>query len=479
MKKIKLNFREKNVLLLVGSVAFSMLFAFGFLHFLYKDLYLNTIRESVENQGQRTASHYHYGELTDDIIEKIQWYNIVSDYEVIVVNEMEELNTSFPYQIGQESLLAEDDREVLMNGQRIMKEGYVEDLEKEVIGAIYPITDGDKAIGFIFIYVPLAGLSQVFGTSIPLLFVGGVLFFVGIAYLINRIRKSIFKPLLSLQDMSREVSKGNYTKRLAVSQMDEIGQMSVAFNEMSEALQHQEEQKREFLSNVVHELRTPLTYIMGYAEMVKNGLYTSPEEEQKYLETIELEVQRLKKMLSDLVDLNYLQDDFYRFQYEPIAVGQLLYDTVDLFRHLAVEKGIAYQFHVDEEIIISNDTKRIQQVFYNLIDNAIKYAYKDSIIEMSLQESGGFLNFEIVNSGAPLSDEEIRQMGERFYRTDKARNRHTGGTGLGLSIVKEILRLQKGSLVISNSGQERIAFKVSLPLENKALEDERDSNERQ
>lgn len=473
MKKIKLNFGEKNVLLLLGSVALSLVFAFGFLHFLYKDLYLNTIRESVENQGQRTASHYHYGELTDDIIEKIQWYNVVSDYEVIVVNDMEELNTSFPYEIGQQPLLAEGDREVLMNGQRIMKEGYVENLQREVIGAIYPITDGTQPIGFIFIYVPLAGLSQVFGSSIPVLFIGGLLFFIGLAYLINRVRKSLFQPLQSLQAMSKEVSKGNYTNRLTVTQMDEIGQMSVAFNEMSEALQHQEEQKREFLSNVVHELRTPLTYIMGYAEMVKNGLYSSPEEEQKYLETIELEVQRLKKLLSDLVELNSLQDDFYRFHYEPIAVGQLLYDTADLLSHLAAEKGIGYNFHVDEELIISNDAKRIQQIFYNLIDNAIKYAYTDSVIDLSLTESGGSLVFEIINKGPTLSDEEIQQMGERFYRTDKARNRHTGGTGLGLSIVKEIVRLQQGRLAISNSGNEQVAFKVSLPLETKASEDKR------
>ena len=465
MKKIKLDFGEKNVLLLVGSMAFSMIFAFGFLHFLYKDLYLNTIRESVETQGQRTAAHYHYGELTDDIIEKIHWYNVVSDYEVIVVNELEELNDSFPFEIGQESLLAEGDQAILESGAPIMKEGYVENFQREVMGAIYPITDGDRAIGYIFIYVPLAGLSQVFGSSIPVLVVGGILFFLGTAYLINRIRKSLFKPLFSLQEMSREVSAGNYTNRLTVSQMDEIGQMSVAFNEMSAALQHQEEQKREFLSSVVHELRTPLTYIMGYAEIVKNGLYATPEEEQQYLETIELEVQRLKKLLSDLVELNHLQEDFYRFQREPIAVGQLLYETADLFRHLALEKNIAYQFQVDEDLIISNDTKRIQQVFYNLIDNAIKYAYDDTVIELTLTEREGFLTFEIVNSGLPLTDEEVRQMGERFYRTDKARNRHTGGTGLGLSIVKEIIRLQGGTLEVSNSGQERIALKVSLPLE--------------
>lgn len=472
MKKRKLDFGEKNVLLLVGSVAFSLLFAFAFLHFLYKDLYLNTIRESVENQGQRTAAHYHYGELTDDIIEKIHWYNVVSDYEVIVVDEIDELNTSFPYRIGSENLLADGDRNSLMNGEPIMKEGHVDELGRRVIGAIYPITDGNEPIGFIFIYVPLAGLSQVFGTSIPVIFLGGLFFFAGLVYLINRIRKSLFKPLLSLQKMSKEVSEGNYANRLEIRQLDEIGQVSLAFNEMSEALQHQEEQKKEFLSNVVHELRSPLTYIMGYAEIVKNGLYSSPEEEKEYLETIELEVRRLKKLLADLVELNYLQEDFYRFHNEPIAAAQLLYETVELFRHLAFEKRISYRFQADEELIIVNDAKRIQQIFYNLLDNAIKYADSDSIIDLSLEKSDDFFVFEIINSGQPLTDEEVRRMGERFFRTDKARNRHTGGTGLGLSIVKEIVRLQEGVLSISNQSKEQISIKVSLPIENSQSEKE-------
>ncbi|HSO56735.1 MAG TPA: sensor histidine kinase, partial [Paenisporosarcina sp.] len=153
MKKAKVNFNQKIILLFIGTIAFSVAFSFLFLHFLYKDLYLDTIRESVEYQGEQTAAHYHYGELSDEIIEKIQWYNIVSEYEVIVVNELDELNTSFPYAIGKESLVATQDMDKLLAGQSLMKEGYVEHFQKEVIGAIYPIVDGEKAIGFIFIYV--------------------------------------------------------------------------------------------------------------------------------------------------------------------------------------------------------------------------------------------------------------------------------------------------------------------------------------
>lgn len=464
MIKGKLNFSRKVILLLAGSVALSLLFSFVFLHFLYKDLYLNTVRESVEYQGERTAAHYHYGELTEDIIEKIHWYNVVSEYEVIVVDNLEELNTSFPYQIGSERLVEEGDRDVLLSGQSLMKEGFVEHFQREVIGAIYPINDGSEVIGYIYIYVPLAGLSQVFGTSIPILFLIGTLFFLLFIYVINRIRKSLFKPLVSIQQLSKEVSKGNYKNRLRIDQMDEIGQMSAAFNEMSEALEHQEERKKEFLSNVAHELRTPLTYINGYTEVLKNKLYNTPEEENQYLETIEQEVDRLKKLLSDLVELNHLQDDVYHFNYEPIALGQLLHDTVDLFRILSVQKNISFQMDIDEELIIYNDSKRIQQLFYNLIDNAVKYSHKESVISLSLYSDGRQVSFEVVNNGLTISAEDLGRIGERFFRTDKARNRGTGGTGLGLSIVKEIIRIQNGTFSITSTESGQIKAIVQLPL---------------
>ncbi|QBP41237.1 sensor histidine kinase [Paenisporosarcina antarctica] len=468
MKKVKVNFSKKINLLFIGSIAFSVLFSFLFLHFLYKDLYLNTIRQSVEYQGQRTAAHFHYGELSDVIIEKIQWYNIVSEYEVIVVNQLEELNSSFPYLIDDENLVTQSDRDILLSGQSIMKEGYVKKFQKEVIGAIYPIFNGDKAIGFIFIYVPLAGLSQVFGKSIPILLIIGTLFFIVTSLIINRVRQSLFQPLLSIQNLSKEVSKGNYKNRLQIRQIDEIGQMSQAFNEMSEALEHQEERKREFLSNIVHEIRTPLTYINGYTEALQNQLFSSPEEARQYLNTIEQEVGRLKKLLSDLVELNYLQENLYRFEETPIVISQLLHDTCDLFRILSNEKKIIFQFNVDEDLIIFNDSKRIQQIFYNLIDNAVKYSNEETIVHLTLtQEDDQFL-FEVINTGFAISEEDIERIGDRFFRTDKARNRQTGGTGLGLSIVKEIIRIQDGSFSMTSieSGEIRVSIHLPIHIKN-------------
>ncbi|HEY4578524.1 MAG TPA: sensor histidine kinase, partial [Savagea sp.] len=157
----KMNFSKKILLVLISSIAFTILFSFFFLHFLYSELYIKSIEESIVYQGKRTASHYHYGELSDEIIEKIQWYNIVSEYEIIAVDNVEQLTTFFPYKINTENLIDSTDIERLEKGQYVMKNGYVEELNREIIGAVFPILGEQQLLGFIYIYVPLAAIQDV------------------------------------------------------------------------------------------------------------------------------------------------------------------------------------------------------------------------------------------------------------------------------------------------------------------------------
>ncbi|TFE02202.1 sensor histidine kinase [Jeotgalibacillus salarius] len=451
-----MTFSRKIFLLLTGSIGVTLLAAFIFLHFTYRDLYLTTVRESVESQGQRTAAHYHSGELTEEIIEKIHWYNVVSEYEVLVADDLNELNLLFPYEIDGEMLVEESDRESLLGGQSMMKEGYVSHYGREVIGGVYPITDGTATAGYVYIFVPLEGLSQVFGSSIPLLIGAGVLFFIVLSMLVSRIRHSLFKPLASIESFSKSVSDGQYTRRLKVKQRDEIGQVSAALNQMSEALQHQEERKKEFLADIMHEVRTPLTYIQGYTERLKK----SDQDKELILSTIESEVQRMNTLLSELVDLNRLEEGYAEFNRQPIAVADLLYDTSQLFSLAAKEKTLTVEADVDEELIVVQDEKRLQQIFYNLIENAVKYAPAESTVRISLMEEGAHMLLTVINDST-LTTAEKERLGERFYRADRDRNRETGGTGLGLAIVKQLVRLMNGDLTIDT---EPSAFKIDISI---------------
>lgn len=447
----KLNLSQKILLMFVVSVAFTILFSFFFIHFLYSELYLKSIEESLVYQGQRTASHYHYGELSDDIIEKIQWFNVISEYEVIAVDDLEQLSTYFPYQINYENLIDDHDREQLERGTYVVKNGFVEELDREILGAIFPIKGEQGLVGFIYMYIPLATIQVVFQQSIPLLAFVGTLFFLLLFLIVNRVWVSMFEPLRQLQVLSKKVSKGNYSSRLQLDREDEVGQLANAFNAMSLSLEEQEKRKKEFTSNIVHEVRTPLTYISGYAHALESNIYESPEEAKQYLVTIQKETERLNKLMTDLVELNHLQEDMYTLEKQPIALAQLLLDTLELFSIHIVQKGLTLQTNIDEDIIMSGDAQRLQQVFYNTLDNAIKYSAEDGVLNVSLQEEHHCVTYRVTNGGVTISQEDIHRIGERFFRTDKARTRTTGGTGLGLSIVKEIVRLHNGTFEITSS----------------------------
>lgn len=450
-------------MVLISSIGFTILFSFFFIHYLYSELYLTSIEESIVYQGKRTASHYHYGELSDEIIDKIQWYNIVSEYEIIVVDNLEDLTSYFPYEVNYETLVDANDMAELDKGAYVLKEGFVKELNHEILGAIFPIKGEEGLIGFIYIYVPLAAVQDVFRGSIPLLLIVGSIFFFILFLVVTRAWRSLFKPLQDLQRLSFEVSKGNYANRIQSERHDEVGQLTKAFNLMSLSLEQQEERKKEFTSNIVHELRTPLTYISGYTHVLKDKIYSSPEEAQSYLTTIEKETDRLTKLITDLVELNHLQENLYTIDMQPIAIAQLLVDTVGLFTIHIAEKELRLELTIEEELILTGDPKRIQQIFYNTIDNAVKYSSANGILTIDLTKEDSFLQFRVSNDGILIDDEDLERIGDRFFRTDKARNRTTGGTGLGLPIVKEIIRLHDGTFEMTSDITTGTTVIVRLP----------------
>src|SRR5690625_4360697 len=459
----QLTFNKKILLLIFFSIGFSVLFSFLFIHYLYSKLYKESIETSIIHQGQRTASHYHYGELSDEIIEKIQWYNIVSEYEVIVVDNLNELASYFPYKVNYETLINEDDHRLLEQGQYVLKEGYVEEFNREILGALFPVKSESGLIGFIYIYLPLEAIQDVFRNSIPILITVGTVFFYLFFLFMNRIWISMFNPLKKLQELSNEISKGNYAT-IKYEKQDEIGQLIKAFNQMSISLKNQEKRKREFTSNVVHELRTPLTYMRGYTEALKRNMFESPDEAVQYLTIMQNEMERLNKLIHDLVDLNYLEEPTYSMDKEPIAIAQLLLDTIDLFQMQLQEKELIVKQCVNESLITFGDEQRIRQVFYNTIDNAIKYSHKGGKVTLFLKEEKDMIVYTIHNNGIYVQQDEIERIGERFYRADKARNRETGGTGLGLSIVKEIVRLHHGQFTFDSNADHGTTVTVRLPI---------------
>ncbi|RBP08071.1 cell wall metabolism sensor histidine kinase WalK [Rossellomorea aquimaris] len=464
MKNFNLTLNKKVSLLLLSSLFLTIVFSFLFIHFLYKDLYIGTVKESLLYQGQRTADHYHYGDVSGSVRDKILWYNVISPYEVFVVEKLEDLTKSFPYRIDQNPLINNNDKRELAKGNLVMKEGYVEEFNRNVIGAIFPLMNQERLMGYLLIYIPLAEMTEVFSKGIPILVLTGVMFYFVLFLIIQSSLGSLFKPVREMQQFSNKVAKGDFSDRLNVNSRDEMAELALTFNSMVDSLQHQEERKRQFLSNVAHELRTPLTYIGGYAKALTDKVQTNPEEMEKSLRLIQKESIRMQKLITELLELNKLEDSSFSLDIEPIVLSQLIMDSLTLIRPHAKNKKMDVQHDLNEESIINGDPNRVMQVFYNILDNALKYSPEESRILIQSYEEGGMAVVKIRDTGIGIPAGSLSRIGERFYRSDLSRTRNTGGYGLGLSIAKEIMNKHDGSLSIDSEEDKGTTVYLRFPL---------------
>ncbi|MGG1632745.1 sensor histidine kinase [Rossellomorea sp. NRS-1567] len=464
MKNSNLTLNKKVSLLLLSSLFLTIVFSFLFIHFLYKDLYIGTVKESLLYQGQRTADHYHYGDVSGSVRDKILWYNVISPYEVSVVEKLEDLTKSFPYRIDPNPLINNDDKRELAKGNPVMKEGYVAEFNRNVIGAIFPLMNEERLMGYLFIYIPLAEMTEVFSKGIPILVLTGVMFYFVLFLIIQSSLGSLFKPVREMQQFSNKVAKGDFSDRLNVNSRDEMAELALTFNSMVDSLQHQEERKRQFLSNVAHELRTPLTYIGGYAKALTDKVQTNPEEMEESLHLIQKESIRMQKLITELLELNKLEDSSFSLDIEPIVLSQLIMDSLTLIRPHAKNKKMDVQHDLNEESIINGDPNRVMQVFYNILDNALKYSPEESRILIQSYEEGGMAVVKIRDTGIGIPAGSLSRIGERFYRSDLSRTRNTGGYGLGLSIAKEIMNKHDGSLSIDSEEGKGTTVYLRFPL---------------
>jgi signal transduction histidine kinase len=464
LNNANLTLNKKVSLLLFSSLFLTIVFSFLFIHFLYKDLYIGTVKESLLYQGQRTAAHYHYGDVSGSVRDKILWYNVISPYEVSVVENLDDLTKSFPYLIDQKPLINNDDKSELIKGHRVMKEGYVEEFDRNVIGAIFPLMNEERLMGYLLIYIPLAEMTEVFSKGIPILVLTGVMFYFVLFLIIQSSLGSLFKPVRDMQLFSNKVAKGDFSGRLNVTSKDEMAELALTFNSMVDSLQHQEERKRQFLSNVAHELRTPLTYIGGYAKALTDRVQTNPEEMEESLHLIQKETIRMQKLITELLELNKLEDASFSLDIEPIVLSQFIMDSLTLIQPHAKNKKMDVQHHLNEESIINGDPNRVMQVFYNIFDNALKYSPEQSRIIIQSYEEDGMAVVKIGDAGIGIPAESLSQIGERFFRSDLSRTRNTGGYGLGLSIAKEIMHKHQGSLSVDSEEGKGTTVYLRFPL---------------
>ncbi len=226
-----------------------------------------------------------------------------------------------------------------------------------------------------------------------------------------------------------------------------------------------EQVKKDLITNISHELRTPLTSIKGYVETLE-GAGVNAQEREKYLQIIKKNTERLINMVNNLLFLSKLENEEDKMQLEKVDLEELIINIQKIFEPAFREKNIRFNLNISPNLPkIEADLFKIEQLFINLIDNALKYTEKGEVTVTISSISANRVKVEIADSGIGLKKEEINHIFDRFYVVNKARSRKEGGTGLGLSIVKHIVKLHKGEIEVDSQLGIGTRITVILPVQ--------------
>ncbi len=222
--------------------------------------------------------------------------------------------------------------------------------------------------------------------------------------------------------------------------------------------------KRDFVANVSHELRTPLATIKGYSETLLAGAMDDRKVLEDFLRIIDKHASRMTNLIEDLLTLSMLESQQIPLRLEYTDMRDILKNVVQGFERRAQDKGLDLSYHSDPGLPRTQvDRVRMEQVFVNLIDNAIKYTNEGKIFISALRE-GAYIKIKVEDTGIGIPEKDIPRIFERFYRVDKGRSRELGGTGLGLAIVKHIIQAHNGRIEVHSKVGQGSTFTILLPL---------------
>jgi two-component system phosphate regulon sensor histidine kinase PhoR len=248
-----------------------------------------------------------------------------------------------------------------------------------------------------------------------------------------------------------------------IKRNDQFDGAVLVFHDVTE-IQRLESIRRDFVANVSHELRTPVTSIKGYTETLLDGAIEDKEVATDFLNIIQVDCDRLVKLVDELLDLSKIESGKYDLNKNCVNLSGLIEKVIKHLKKQAAKNNIEMINDSDKNLSkVLCDEVVIEQVFFNLCENAIKYNKENGSIKISAEESESSVTFHIQDTGIGIPDKDLSRIYERFYRVDKARSREFGGTGLGLSIVKHLIQAHGGDVYVTSQVGVGTTFSFSLP----------------
>lgn len=327
---------------------------------------------------------------------------------------------------------------------------------------------GIEVIGILQVSIPLGPVKAEARRSMLWLVLTAVFVAIGVSLFGWLLAKNLSQPIQVLTEAAEEMERGDMSVRVQPSGTKELQTLAVAFNKMANRLQSNVNELRGFVANASHELRTPLTVVKLRAEALIDGALEDHEVSLRFIKDIESEVDRLVRMVNDMLDISRMEAGMDEIHPTLLNLSTITKDVYETFKIRAERADIALKMTVEPGLpSVMGNEDQIRRVFYNLLDNAIKYTPQNGEVQLTLRTSqqDNFVRIEIQDNGPGIKPEQLKHVFERFYRIDapKGATNPVRGSGLGLAIAKTIVESHGGNIGVISRVGEGTTFWVDLP----------------
>lgn len=459
---------------IIITVSFTILA--GFLSFWFQDYFIKTRQRELTSQVdviQGKVTEFLTGSLSyEELTEGMKFISSYINEDIVLVD-----NNGYVYLVTQIKYAPLIGKQIFHDGLENMDSSdYIDAFNKygvrmdEKIYVMMEVLKDSKeqSMGATLISVSTYILDNSLSNVYQIIWLSAVFAVIASCIVIYYFsQKMIVNPLSQMSGVARKIAQGDVDKRVEIHSDDEMEEFANAFNVMADSLQKVEQNRKEFISNVSHELRSPMTSIKGFIGGILDEVI--PEEKHKYYLNIAYEeIQRLARLINDLLDLSAVESGTYNLNKVSVDINEIVRICILRNENRIKNKNLDVQvFFEGSELWALTDEDKIIQVVTNLLDNAIKYGKDDGLINISCRKKGKKAYISIFNEGPTIDEEDIKHVWERFYKGDKSRTQKVS-TGLGLSIVKKIISLHDEEIWVCNK-ENGVEFTFTLHLAKKSM----------
>lgn len=376
----------------------------------------------------------------DEVQRQIEALDVFMDSTIWIINPSGRLvlTSTTPLDSDQE-VYVEGFNPMIIANSYYAEGNFFDYFTTEMLSVLAPITTNYKVQGYVVIHTPMSNINSTKDQFLNVNYITLAILFVLSLIILVFFTEIVYHPIRKITNATESYANGNFRHKIEIRNEDEIGYLAASLNYMASEVAKSEDNKKRLVANISHDFRSPLTSIRGYLDAMIDGTIP-PEMNEKYLKIVLNETDRLTKLTNSLLTLNNLNTKGMILDKKDFDINDVIRNTASSFEGTCQSKRIAIELVLTgDEMFVNGDFVKIQQVLYNLIDNAIKFSHDNSVIKVETTEKKHRLWVSVKDTGIGIPKEDLKHIWDRFYKSDSSRGKDKKGTGLGLSITKEII----------------------------------------